>query len=207
MFATILGTDGQDITVLIVGADTPNVIRNLKGDPVFQNGATACLPFGMNGLDQKFLATVKKQIEQKGGLVSTSLLLTSCNPADLAGYEVVIFSRSQVAGGTVEILEPLANALRSRQFVTLGTYAIADFRAAEIAKADAERQAKMQEEAARLDALKSFQTRDPSVVSVIHTEAPAGLVCIAASPDPEGVRYLLKRTDSPFARTDHARTA
>ena len=201
VFATILGTDGQDITVLIVGADTPNIIRNLKGDPVFQNGATACLPFGMNGLDQKFLATVKKQIEQKGGLVSTSLLLTSCNPADLAGYEVVIFSRSQVAGGTVEILDPLANALRSRQFVTLGTYAIADSRTGEIAKAEAERQAKMQEEAARLDALKSFQARDPSVLSVIHTEAPASLVCLAASPDPEGVRYMLKRINSPLAHT------
>jgi hypothetical protein len=201
VFATILGTDGQDITVLVVGADTPNVIRNLKGDPVFQNGATACLPFGMNGLDQRFLATVKRQIEQKGGLVSASLLLTSCNPADLAGYEVVIFSRSQVVGGTLEVLEPLASALRSRQFVTLGTYAVADFKAAEIAKGDAERQAKMHEEAARLDALKSFQSRDPSVVSVIHTEAPAGLVCITASPDPEGVRYMLKRTDSPFAHT------
>jgi hypothetical protein len=201
VFATILGTDGQDITVLIVGADTPNVIRNLKGDPVFQNGATACLPFGMNGLDQKFLATVKKRIEQKGGLGSTSLLLTSCNPADLAGYEVMIFSRSQVAGGTVEILDPLANALRSRQFVTLGTYAIADSHTAEIAKAEAERQAKIQDEAAREDALKSFNARDASVVSVIHTEAPASLVCLAASPDPEGVRYILKRTGSPFART------
>lgn len=201
VFATLLGSDGQDITVLVVGADTPNVIRNLKGDPVFQNGATACLPFGMNGLDQKFLATVKKQVEQKGGLVSTSLLLTSCNPSDLAGYEVVVFSRGQVAGGTMEVLEPLANALHSRQFVSLGTYAIADFKAAEIAKADAERQTKMREEATRLDALNSFQTRDPSVVSVIHTEAPAGLVCIAASPDPEGVRYMLKRADSPFAHT------
>jgi hypothetical protein len=201
VFATILGTDDQDITVLIVGADTPNVIRNLKGDPVFQNGATACLPFGMNGLDQKFLATVKKQIEQKSGLVGTSLLLTSCNPADLAGYEAVIFSRSQVAGGTVDILDPLADALRSRQFVTLSTYAIADSRTAEITKAEAERQAKIQDDAARLDALKSFQARDPSVVSVIHTEAPAGLVCLAASPDPEGVRYMLKRTDSPFAHT------
>jgi multidrug efflux pump subunit AcrA (membrane-fusion protein) len=50
VFATILGTDGQDITVLIVGTDTPNVIRNLKGEPVFQNSATACLPFGINGL-------------------------------------------------------------------------------------------------------------------------------------------------------------
>jgi hypothetical protein len=201
VFATILGSDGQDITALVVGADTPNVIRNLKGDPVFQNGATACLPFGMNGLDQKFLETVKKEIEQKGGLLGTSLLLTSCNPADLAGYELLVFSRSQVVGGTVDVLEPLANALRSRQFVTLRTYAFADFKAAEVAKADAKRQTKMQEEAARLDALKSFQIRDPSVVSVIHTEAPAGLVCIAASPDPEGERYLLKRSDSPFAHT------
>jgi hypothetical protein len=198
--ATIMGTDGQDITVLMVGADTPNIIRNLKGDPIFQNKATACLPFGIGGIDARFLADVKARIEQKGG-ANSSLLLTSCNPADLAGYEIIAFSRGQVAGGTLEVLEPLVTALRNRQFVALATYAIADFKAAEIAKTETVRREQRRQEAERLDALKSFQERDPTVISAIHTESPAALVCIASNPDPEGVRYMLRRTGSPFAGT------
>ena len=188
------------MTVLVVGADTPNIIRNLKGDPIFQNKATACLPFGTNGIDSRFLADVKTRIEQNGG-AGSSLLLTSCTPADLAGYEVVVFSRSQVAGGTLEVLEPLVTALHNRQFVALATYPIADFRAAESAKTEALRREQKRQEAERLDALKSFQEREPTVVSLIHTESPAALVCIASSPDPAGVRYMLKRTGSPFAGT------
>ena len=168
---------------------------------MFQNGADACLPFGTDTIDPRFLSAVKKQIEERGHLTGASLLLTACEPGNLANHDLIIFSGAQIAGGALEVLSPLVDALRSRRFVALGTYRIADFRAAEAARAEAIRREAVRQEAERLDALKSFETRDPGVVSVIHTEAPASVVCIATSPDPDGVRYLLKRVGSPFAAT------
>jgi multidrug efflux pump subunit AcrA (membrane-fusion protein) len=199
VFAGVLGADGQDIAAMIVATDTPSVMRNLKGEPVFQKGADACLPFGTDTIDPQFLSDVKQRIEEKGGVTGASLLLTSCEPGNLANHDVIIFSGAQIAGGPLEVLSPLVDALRNRQFVALETFRIADFRAAEAAHADAVRRETMRQEATRLDALKSFQSRDPAVISVIRTETPASVVCIATSPDPDGVRYLLKRAGSPFS--------
>ena len=192
--------------VLVVGQDTPDIVRNLKGEPVFQKGATACLPFGTISADQntigwRFLVEVERKIERNGELVNSSLMLTACEPAAFADYDLIIFSRAQLSNATIEALTPLADALRKRQFVALATYKIAEFRASETARADSAHAEAARQEAERIDALKSFQTREPSVVSVIHTEAPASVVCIASSPDPDGVRYLLKRADAPFAGT------
>jgi hypothetical protein len=206
VFAPIIGHDSRDITLLIVGRDTPNVVRNLKGEPVFQKSATACLPFGgisadPNTVEARFLIDIQKQVERKGGLVSSSLLLTTCDPAKFADYDLIVFSRAQIGNGTVEVLAPLVDALRRRIFVPLATYGISDFVAAETAKAEAAHAETTRIEAERMDALRSFQTRDASVVSVIHVTAPAAVVCIASNPDPDGVRYLLKRPDSPFGKT------
>jgi hypothetical protein len=206
VFSTILGPDGRDITVLVVGGETASVVRNLKGEPVFQKGAIACMPFGWASADadtpnSRFLVDVRKQFEQKFGLINSSLLLTTCDPASLGNYPLIVFTGAQIANGAGEILGPLADSLRRRQFVLLHTYAIADFVAAEAARAEAAQAKAMREEAERNAALASFAERDASVVSLIHVEAPASVVCVASSPDPDGVRYLLKRAGSPFAGT------
>jgi DNA mismatch repair ATPase MutL len=204
-FLTILGSDKRDVTVLVVGQDTPNVVRNLKGDPTFQNGATACLPFGgiaadPNTLESLFLVNIKGQIEQKGGLTNSSLVMTACDLAKPADYDMIIFSRAQVANGTVETLSPLVDLIRKREFVLFATYTIAGFQAEEAAKQKAERAKVARQAAERQAAITSFQTRDPGIISGIHIVSPAPVACILSSPDADGLRYLLKRADSPFAR-------
>lgn len=200
----VLGSDGRDITALVVGHDTPNVVRNLKGDPEFQKGASACLPFGGVGgdpdtLDPQFLRHVQEKIEQKGGLAESSLLLTTCDPADLGNYDLVIFSRAQVSAATVEALSPLVEMIRKRRWVPFATYTVAEFRAEEAAKRAAAHLEEARKAAERQAALTSFEARDASIISAIHVVSPAPVACLLSSPDVEGLHYLLKRKDSPFA--------
>ena len=203
-FTAVVGPDARDITVLVVGQDTANVVRNLDGNPTFQKGANACLPFGgiaadQNTIEWRFLMDVQKQVEHKGGLANASLVLTNCEPTDLAHADLIVFSHDQLANGSVEVLSPLLDLLRSHQYVVFNTYTIASFQAAEDAKAAAERGEQAREQATREAALTSFQTRDPSVVSAIHLDKPAPIVCILSSGDTDGLSYLIKRAKSPFA--------
>jgi hypothetical protein len=201
----LLGSDQRDISVLIVAKDTQTIVRNLKGDPIFQSAPTACLPFGGLATQpgspaMRFLANVTADIEQRGGLVTngTSLIATACDPADLDRYDLVIFSAGQVAGGATEILSPLVDALRNRQFVSFGTFTVAEFDAREHAKIATTQAEEARKAAAREVVRSAFQSRDPATISAIYTESPAAVVCLAAS-EAEGVRYLLKRNGSPLA--------
>ena len=142
---------------------------------------------------------VQKQVEHKGGLANASLVLTNCEPTDLAHADLIVFSHDQLANGSVEVLSPLLDLLRSHRYVVFNTYTIASFQAAEDAKAAAERGEQAREQATREAALTSFQTRDPSVVSAIHLDKPAPIVCILSSGDTDGLSYLIKRAKSPFA--------
>jgi hypothetical protein len=202
----VLGADPRDISVLIVGKDTANVIRNMQGNPTFQSAPTACLPFGSlaaqpDSPEWRFLASVTHAIEQKGGLVTkeASLMATVCDPAEFGHYDLVIFSAAQIGASSSESLAPLVDALRQRQFVSFGKFTVADFAAQESV-----RLATANAEAARLAAERAesqvgFQTRDAAAISAIHLESPATVVCLMA-PDADGVRYMLKRSDSPFGR-------
>lgn len=199
----VLGSDPRDITALIVGKDTQVVIRNLKGEPIFQSPPMACFPFG--GLttqpgspEMRFLSGVMADITQKGGLPGASITPRVCDPSDIGQYDLVIFSSGQVATGSMESLSALVNALGSRQLVAFGTFTVAGFDASEKAKLAAAQAEAARKEAERQAARDSFQSRDPAVVSAIHLQSPATVVCLMTS-DTDGVRYLLKRSDSPFA--------
>jgi len=202
---SVLGADPRDVTALVVGKDTANVIRNMEGHPVFQSAPTACLPFGSlasqsDSPEWRFLASVTHTIVQKGGLVANepSLMATVCVANEFGRYDLVLFSGAQVANGTLEVLSPLVDTLRQRQFVSLGTFTVADFLAGEAAKAAAAKAEAAKQAAERDEARAGFQTRDATTISGIHLESPAAVVCLMAS-DADGVRYILKRSDSPFA--------
>jgi flagellar biosynthesis GTPase FlhF len=204
-FLPILGPDGRDVTVLVVGQENANVVRSLKGEVTFENGANACLPFGTisfdpGSLEARFLINVKSLIEAKGGITTSSLLLTNCNASEVAGYDLLVFSREQLGNGAAETLSQILDLIRRRQFVHFATFTIADFAAQETAKLAAIRAQEARALAERDAAAASFRTRDPDVISSIHTAAPARSVCLISA-DPEGLRYLLKRPDSPFAAT------
>ncbi len=93
---------------------------------------------------------------------------------------------------------PLLDALRKRQFVLLQTYSVTGFLAAEDAKEAAKHTEELHQKAESKAALNDFTTRNASVVSAIHLNAPTNVVCIAKSPNPDGVRYFLRRTNLPF---------
>jgi hypothetical protein len=199
----VLGSAPRDITALIVGKDTQGVIRDLKGKPVFQMPPIACLPFG--GLttepgspEMRFLAEVMAGIVQQGGLPGASITPRVCDPSDLRRYDLVIFSAGQVATGPTDVLSAVVNALGSQGLVSFGTFTVADFNARENAKVAAAQAEEARKAAQRQAAIDSFRTRDPAVISAIHLQSPATVVCLMAA-DAEGVRYLLKRSDSPFA--------
>lgn len=207
----VLGANPRDITALTVGKDTQVVIRNMEGNPVFQSPPIACFPFG--GLttqpgspEMRFLAGVMADIASKGGLQGASITPRVCDPSDIGRYDLVIFSSDQVAAGSPDVLSALVGALGSRQLVAFGTFTVADFDAAEKAKTEATQAEQARKEAERKAARDSFQSRDPTVISAIHLESPATVVCLMAS-DPDGVRYMLKRSDSPFAGLVNANSA
>jgi hypothetical protein len=198
---TLLGTDKRDVTTLIVGHDTLNVVRNLQGEPAFQRNTTACLPFGgiasdPSTLEWRFLASVKAGIEQKGG---APIVMTACDPADIGHFDLIVFSADQVATGSPAALSAVVDALRTRQFVTYSMFTVADFEVDERAKIAAAQAEQARQTAAREAARADFQARDPSVVSAIYDALPAPVVCLIATTDVDGLRYLLKRQDSPFA--------
>jgi multidrug efflux pump subunit AcrA (membrane-fusion protein) len=202
----LLGADPRDVTVLIVGKDTPNVIRNIQGNPSFQSAPTACLPFGAlapqpESPKAKFLQTVTHAIEQKGGIVSSepSLMVTVCEPADFNRYDLVILSAAQVSNGTMEVLTPLVEAIRQREFVSFGKYASTDFVAAEEVKVAAIRAEEARQVALRQEARASFQSRDPVVISAITLLGSSTIVACLMADDLDGVRYLIKRDGSVFA--------
>lgn len=199
----VLGSDPRDITALIVGKDTQGVIRDLKGKPVFQTPPIACLPFG--GLttepgspEMRFLAEVMADIVQQGGLPGASVTPRVCDPSDLGRYDLVIFSAGQVPTAPTDVLSALVNALGSQRLVGFNTFTVADFDARESAKVAAAQAEAARKAAERQADIDSFRTRDPAVISAIHLQSPATVVCLMAA-DAEGVRYLLKRSDSPFA--------
>jgi len=196
----VLGADKRDVTALIVGKDTQHVVRNMQGDPVFQQNASACLPFGGIASDPStpewhFLASVKAAIERKG---SAPIVMTACDPADIGRYDLVVFSAGQVANSSLSALSAVIDALRTRQFVTYATFTMANFEAEERAKVAAAQAEQARQAAARDGARSGFQERDPSVVSAIYDVSPAPVVCLIATTDVDGLRYLLKRQDSPF---------
>jgi hypothetical protein len=196
----VLGPDKRTVTVLVVGQDTSNVVRNLKGEPVFQKLVSACLPFGAisadpNTIEWRFLDGLQGQIAVKGG---APISMTLCTPAELRRYDLLIFTSAQVADAALEVLSPVVDALRKHQLILFGKYSIADFEAqekAKLASAEAEEQRK---EAKREEAVKTFGTRDATIVSAIYLQSPAPSICLIASSDTEGLRYLLQRPDSPF---------
>ncbi len=199
----VLGANPRDITALIVGKDTSVVIRNLEGSPVFQSPPIACFPFGglttqAGSPEMRFLSSVMADIAKKGGLPAASITPRVCDPSAIGRYDLVIFSSDQVAAGSPEVLSAVVGALGSRQLVGFGTFTVANFDAAEKAKADAAQAEQARKEAERHAAIDRFQSRDPAVISAIHLESPATVVCLMAS-DPDGVRYMLKRSDSPFS--------
>jgi hypothetical protein len=197
----VLGADKRDVTALIAGQDTPNVIRNMQGDPEFQKHTTACLPFGGIASDPgtaewRFLNGIRTQIEQRGG---APIVMTACAPADMGRYDLVVFSADQVATGPLVGLSSLIDALRTRRFVSYATFTMANFEAEERAKVAAAQAEQARQAAARDAARAGFQARDPSMISAIYGSAPAPVACLIATNDVNGLRYLLKRKDSPFA--------
>jgi hypothetical protein len=196
----VLGADKRDVSVLIVGQDNRNVVRNMQGDPEFQPHVTACLPFGGLASDPatpewRFLASVQAKVELKGG---APIVMTVCDPGDIGHYDLVLFSAGQVATATLATLQPLVDALRSRQFTGYVTFTMEGFDADERAKVVAAQAEQAREVAAREAARALFQVRDPNVVSAIYDLAPAPVVCLIATTETQGLRYLLKRSDSPF---------
>ncbi len=132
LFMTIVGADNRDLTVLVVGQDTENISHNEKGEAVFPKGASVCLPFGAmstdpNSIEWRFMASVKKQMEQASNVAGSSIIFTTCSPASFGEYDLIVFSRAQITTGPMEILSPLAEALRKRRFVQLATYSVANF--------------------------------------------------------------------------------
>ena len=197
----VLGADKRDVTALIVGKDTRNVVRNMQGDPAFQQKTSACLPFG--GIasepgtpESRFLADAKAAIERKGG---AAIGMTLCDPAELGRYDLVIFSAEQVATGSAGALSAVIHALKTRQFVSYTTFTTAAFDAEEQARNAAAQAEEARKAAAREAAEADFQARDASAVSAIYATSPAPVVCLIATTDVDGLRYLLKRPDSPFA--------
>ncbi len=200
-----LGTDQGDISALVAAKDTQNIVRNLKGDPVFVSLPTACLPFGglatqPDSPNMRFLTSVTAAIEQQGGLGNhaPSLIVTACDPSDLSHYDLLIFSAGQVANGPTEVLSSLVDVLRTRQFVRFGTFTAADFAAGERAKIETGRAEEARKQAERAADRAGLQSRDPATISAIYTDVPAAVVCLATA-DAAGVRDLLKRGTSPLA--------
>lgn len=200
-----LGPDQHDISALIAAKDTQNVVRNLRGDPLFVAAPTACLPFGglatqSDSPDMRFFTSVTAAIEQQGGLGThgTSLMVTACDPSELGHYDLLIFSAAQVANGPAEILSPLVAVLSSRQFVHFGTFTATDFAASEQARLTANRAEEARKHAEREADRVSFKLRDPATIAAIYTDVPATVVCVMTA-DVAGVRDLLKRGDSPLA--------
>ena len=197
---SVLGADPRDVTALVVGKDTANVIRNMEGHPVFQNrrpqpvchsAVWLLSPTARNGV---FLASVTHTIIEKGGLVANepSLMATVCVVANEFGrYDLVLFSGAQVANGTLEVLSPLVDTLRQRQSVSSGTFTVRGFLAGEAAKAAAAKAEAAKQAAERDEARAGFQTRDATTISGIHLGSAAAVVCLMAS-DADGVRYILK---------------
>jgi hypothetical protein len=142
---------------------------------------------------------VTKAVQQNGGIQAEEqlLLATVCDPADLAQFDLLVFSGAQVSSGLPEILTPVVDALRQRQFVAFGTFTVAKFLAEEENRAAAGKAALARQQAEREQAIANFQTRDSAVISAIRLEAPATVVCLVVA-DPEGTRYLLGRADQPF---------
>lgn len=207
----VLGSDPRDITALVVGKDTQVVIRNLKGEPAFQSAPMACFPFGglttqPGSAEMRFLSGVMADIAQKGGLPGASITPRVCDPSDISRYDLVIFSSDQVATGSSEVLSALVGALGSRQLVAFGTFTVANFDASEKAKAEAAHAEEARKAAERQAARYNFQSRDPAVISAIHLESPATVVCLMTS-DNEGLRYMLKRNDSPFSNLVNGNSA
>jgi hypothetical protein len=201
-FRTIVQTDDRrDVTVLVVGTDNANIVRNLQGEPSFQSPVRACLPFGglspdPNSLDSQFLITVKAQIESKGG---AQVGMTACDARQLGQYDLVIFTADQIANGTPDVLARVVEILRSRQFVPLSTYTIAAFAAEEKARFAAQEAEEARKRLAREAARQSLVTRDPELISALYIAAPAPIVCSIATIDTEGLQYFLKKPDSVFA--------
>ena len=148
----------------------------------------------------RFLSGVMASIARKGGVAGASIIPRVCDPSDLNSYALVIFSAGQVATTeSPEALSGVVNGLVSARFTALGTFTVAAFDAKENA-AIADAQAKAAEQAAEREAgRQSFAIRNAAVISAIYLRSPAPVVCLMA-PDPDGVRYLLSRSDSPFSR-------
>jgi hypothetical protein len=178
------------------------VIRDLNDQPMFQSAPVACFPFG--GLttqpgspEMRFLAGVMADIVRKGGLPGASITPRVCDPSAIGQYDLVIFSSGQVASASSESLTAIVDALGSRRLVAFGTFTADNFNANEKAKTEAAHAEEARKAAERQAAIDSFQLRDPAVVSAIHLNSPASVVCLMV-PDIEGVTYMLKRSDSPF---------
>jgi multidrug efflux pump subunit AcrA (membrane-fusion protein) len=199
----VLGSDPRDITALVVGKDTPTVIRDLNDQPMFQTAPVACFPFGglttqPGGPEMRFLAGVMADILRKGGLSTASVTPRVCDSSEIDRYDLVIFSSGQVASASLESLTPVVNALEGKRFVAFGTFTVSSFDANEKAKIDEAHAEESRKAAERKAAIDSFQLRDPAVISAIYLNSPASVVCLMA-PDVEGVTYMAKRGDSPFA--------
>jgi hypothetical protein len=91
------------------------------------------------------------------------------------------------------------DALRKGELVLFGKYSIEAFESEEKAKVATAEGEEERRKAEREAAVKSFGTRDATITSAIYLQSPAPTVCLIASNDPEGLRYLLQRSDSPFA--------
>jgi hypothetical protein len=198
----ILGPATEDITVLIAARDTPRVIRNLSGDPMFVKSPAICFPFGPPSMDTstqdgRFLLATISQITKKGG--GKVVIPGDCTSGSFGPFDLLLFSRKEIESTDQppDRIRPVLLAIREGAFVKFGIYLHADF----LAESETRRQQIEDDEQRRTRertrAKEQFQTRDDDVISVIYLKSPAPAVCLTA-PTESGLAALLASEDSPY---------
>jgi hypothetical protein len=200
----VLSSINDDVTVVIAAHDTPRVIRNLSGAPIFTKAATVCFPFGRysSAIDTstsngRFLLDVLEQVKKRGG---GRVEMGDCDATNFAQFDLLAFTGAQLDDPdlTPGLVKRVVEAVHEGTFVIFGRYAKSDFldaskgRGATIAN-DAEKQAQQREKWKD-----DFEKRDADAVSAIYLKKPASTICVAGPVDGRLVSRI-KATDSPFA--------
>ncbi|HWK44099.1 MAG TPA: hypothetical protein VNT30_05245 [Stellaceae bacterium] len=197
--AQLVGDDPKDLTVLIVTHDTPRIVRNLSGDATFRGRVDACSMLGPLTLDSsnpegRFNRAMMETVVQKGG---GGVFVSPCSRTDFGRFDLLVFSAGQLANTDPDLLRSLVTVVKDGSYVKYAIYHQGDYETQlQARKAKVEEDALHQEQA-KAAAKTDFLARDDAVISAIYSKIPASSVCLAGSSD-GGLRYLVKRNDSPF---------
>jgi cell shape-determining protein MreC len=197
-----LGSALGDITVLVAARDTPHVIRNLSGDPMFVKPAAICFPFDRapnldtSTPDGRFLlATIDKIMKKGGNRVNPG----NCTLGGFGSFDLLVFSRKQIEFTDLptERIKAIIAAIREDAFVKFDIYLHSEY----LAEAETRREKIDDDERLRARertlAKENFRSREDQDVSAIYTKSPAPTVCLVGATD-TGLTTLLTSEDSPY---------